>query len=60
MITKKEDYNNVPVYYCTRCISLNIINMDENTCYCGDCGAASIDSTHIDEWLKLKENITNN
>ena len=48
-----EDYNDIPVYYCKNCLSLKIINLDEEDCYCDDCGSTAIETAHIDEWKKM-------
>lgn len=58
-ISRKE-YNDIPVVYCKRCLSLNIggyESVDEDIVFCHDCGATDIESTHIDVWrgmYKLK------
>ena len=49
----KEEYNDIPVYYCTECLSLKIHPYDEKTNYCNDCGNTEIKEIHIDEWDKL-------
>jgi len=51
----KEEYNEDPVYYCKRCLSLNIreIPLVENQDYCEDCGAVDIGTTDIDEWNRM-------
>lgn len=53
----KEDYNDEPVYYCKRCLSLNIQQMPmlENMSCCGDCGTVDIGTASIEEWEKLYE-----
>lgn len=51
----KEEYNNIPVHYCTKCHSLNIRIYDNETDYCDDCGSAEIAQTHIDEVIKLQK-----
>jgi hypothetical protein len=63
MITKQDDYNNVPVHYCKSCLSLKIKDVDirENAVavrdttvsYCGECGWTDLDSAHIEEWKVL-------
>lgn len=61
MITKKDDYNNVPVKYCGSCFDLKILllssgkNESKNIEYCGKCGSAEIKETHIDNQIKLYE-----
>lgn len=62
MITKKSDYNNVPVEYCKTCLSLHLkevnfkgqldLTTGKEKCvvYCIPCGNTSIEKTHITEW----------
>lgn len=47
---KSEDYNNEPVYWCSECLSLNIANVDDDVCFCNDCGAGSIEKGDIRQW----------
>ena len=53
--TSKEEYNDVPVYYCTECLSLAIMNIStsEEACYCDKCGCTSVAEAHINDWEKL-------
>lgn len=49
-----KGYNDIPVFYCKKCLSLNIktvIGMD----YCDDCNSTNIDHCHIEEWEKMYE-----
>lgn len=48
----KEYYNSIPVFFCTRCLSLHIRMLDEGD-YCEKCGSTSIDSGEINEWEKI-------
>lgn len=62
MITKKQDYNNVPVTYCKTCLKLHIKDVEfpkdsvkdskEQTVvsYCVDCGNTDLDTAHVSEW----------
>lgn len=52
---QKKDYDEEPVYYCTRCLSLNIrqIPMIENQYCCADCGTVTLGSASIEEWMEL-------
>lgn len=58
MVTKKDDYNNVPVEYCKICLSLKSLTLSynntvkSNIAYCGDCGNSEIDVCHIEEHQK--------
>lgn len=51
----KEDYNNIPVYYCKSCLSLAVktVLVDSNLDFCDNCGSTDIGVTTIDEWKKL-------
>lgn len=53
----QNQYNNEPVYYCTRCLSLKIMSVPgmDNSDYCEDCGGADIASCTIEEWEKKYE-----
>ncbi len=59
MITKKEDYNNVPVTYCKTCGSLHIktvkIKGKEDVNYCVPCGNTDLGEAHIEEWEDIYE-----
>lgn len=54
----KEDYNNIPVFYCKRCNSLNIKSDGSGVVidYCDDCSSTSIGITKINTWLEKEEN----
>lgn len=54
-MNQKTDYNEEPVYYCPRCLSLKIKSDIADYCYCDDCGSTSVDEISIDEWEKLYE-----
>lgn len=45
-----NSYNTLPVFYCSKCLSLRIMVLDEDTDYCDDCGCTDIESTNIDSW----------
>lgn len=51
----KQSYDDEPVYYCKRCLSLNIKQMpfvpDQD--YCANCGTAEIGTTTIEEWNEM-------
>lgn len=51
----KESYDDEPVYYCKRCLSLNICQMPmvESMCYCGNCGTTEIAETSFEEWDEM-------
>lgn len=52
---KKKEYNNEPVLYCKRCLSLRIMNVPkiENSDFCDECGGTDIGEATIDEWSEL-------
>ena len=55
MITKKQDYNNVPIHYCKTCLSINLkvvefAAQNREVTFCVTCGNTDIDSTHVTEW----------
>lgn len=52
--TKKE-YNDVPVFYCNHCLSLNIKTLAEGSKldYCDNCGSTDIAQAHIEEWENI-------
>jgi len=49
---KTEDYNNEPVFYCKKCLSLKIRDVEhiENSEYCDECGSTEICTTNINDW----------
>ena len=50
-----EEYNDIPVHYCTKCGSLRIIIFDNDTDYCDECGSTDIAEAHIEEVLEIKK-----
>lgn len=51
----EEKYNDIPVYYCTECLSLNVKTVVEgmDLDYCDKCGCTDINKIHIEDWRKL-------
>lgn len=51
----KEDYNKIPVHYCTNCLSLKIRRVAglNDAVYCDDCGGTDTKETSIEEWEEL-------
>jgi hypothetical protein len=47
-------YDDEPVYYCKRCLSLRILTMKGCGDYCDRCGSVCIDTASIDEYERLK------
>ena len=53
-----NEYNKEPVYYCKRCMSLNIQTIGENSKvsgfdFCTNCGGTEIETTDIFTWRNL-------
>lgn len=55
---KKESYNDIPVYYCKKCLSLKIrqISSMGDLDYCEECGSTCIENTNIDNWETIYKN----
>lgn len=51
----KIDYNEEPVFYCEKCLSLKIRNVPhmEDSDYCDECGSTSINKCSIEDWENL-------
>lgn len=49
---KKEEYNSVPVHYCSECMSLKILSVD-GIDYCEKCGNTDIREANIFDWEKM-------
>lgn len=54
-MSKNQSYDDEPIWYCKRCLSLNIRQIPhiEKQDYCADCGATDFESATIEEWKKL-------
>jgi hypothetical protein len=50
MKMSKEEYNNIPVLFCNRCLSLRIRQIDDEIDFCDECGDIDISETHIEKW----------
>lgn len=52
---KSKSYNDIPVYYCRRCLSLKIkpIPLLNNKDYCVECGSADVGQCSIEEWDQM-------
>lgn len=65
MITKQDDYNNVPVTYCKVCLSIQIKVIEfekkhpKDECrdvdFCPGCGNTDVDKVPIGEWEEMYE-----
>ena len=60
----KEEYNDIPVWFCDTCLSLNILNSsggeedldnDVVPCHCGDCGSTDITTGYIIDVLEAQK-----
>lgn len=56
-IVLKDEYNNEPVFYCVKCLSLKIRDIPymSDSDYCDACGSTNIQQTHIDQWEEMYE-----
>lgn len=54
----KEEYNDVPVHYCKKCLSLAIKRVDGMD-YCEKCGGTETWVTLIDDWIALYKDAYN-
>lgn len=56
-LEKNPEYNQEPVYYCTKCLSLKIMGVSDcdDYDYCDDCGNTNIAQCNIEEWEKMYE-----
>lgn len=44
-------YNEEPVHYCKKCLSLNVKKID-NIDFCDECGSVEIEQLNIFDWEK--------
>lgn len=51
------NYNDIPVYYCTQCLSLRIMEVQgiSGMNFCDECNSTDIAKANIFEWEKLYE-----
>lgn len=54
-MNQTSNYNEEPVCYCARCLSLKIKSDIADYCYCDDCGSTRVEETSIFEWEKMYE-----
>lgn len=52
---KQDNYNDEPVLYCAKCLSLRIRNVAgmSDSDYCDACGSTHIEECSIEEWENL-------
>lgn len=53
-MTTKE-FNDEPVFYCNKCMSLRILSDEVVGDYCMDCGSTDVQCSHIDTYLLWKK-----
>ena len=56
MLRAQDLYDTIPIYYCSKCLSLKILRLDMDNpdmCYCDDCGNTDIRKASIEDWEKL-------
>lgn len=54
MQDQKDEYNEEPVLYCKKCLSLRVKTVGLNDLdYCDECGATNIEQCNIEEWESL-------
>lgn len=51
----RNEYDEIPVHYCRRCLSLKVLIDTEFGDYCGDCGSTDIGQIQIEEWETLQK-----
>lgn len=51
-LKEEVNYNDEPVFYCERCMSLRIrfVNGLSNSEYCDNCGSTEINQSNIEDW----------
>ena len=54
-MSKLEEYNKIPLHFCTHCLSLNIKILEGENDYCDQCGDTSISSNTVEHWEELYE-----
>jgi len=52
-MVRRKEFDEEPVEYCKDCLSLRILSLDEEMCYCDDCGSTNVGSANILEWQDL-------
>lgn len=51
-LREEANYNEEPVFYCEKCMSLRIrfVNGLSNSEYCDNCGSTEINQSNIEDW----------
>jgi hypothetical protein len=55
---KSVDYNEEPVFFCTKCLSLAVLDAD-GICYCNECGSTDVRTTDIFQWEEKYQKMYN-
>lgn len=57
-LKEEINYNEEPVFYCKRCLSLKIrfVKSITNSEYCDNCGSTDVESTDIEDWRNKFKN----
>ncbi len=53
----KNKYNDEPVFYCKKCLSLAIKSDIDDYDYCNECGSTDIDTDTVDNWEAKYKNM---
>ena len=57
-LREEANYNDEPVFYCEKCMSLRIrfVNGLSNSEYCDNCGSTEINQSNIEDWRQQFKN----
>lgn len=47
-----SNYNDEPVFYCSRCLSLKV-KCEDGLDYCDDCGCGDIGESSFEDWERM-------
>jgi hypothetical protein len=50
---KRKTYDDVPVAFCSKCLSLKVLVTSENEDYCDNCGGTEVEYTDIKTWSDM-------
>jgi len=51
----RKEYDEEPVSYCTRCLSLRVMRLSGGGSYCDTCGCTDIGRCDIEEWKRKRD-----
>lgn len=49
----QQEYNDIPVHYCTECLSLKVRYLKDEGNYCDHCHSTDTKEAHIHDWEKM-------